>query len=135
MALRQVFVVPSGSGEARQLLAQVLAALDCVEVTRDIKSAEAVLVLMGGALPPEAELRVTLAPAADGAFDLIGVHAPDGDGTIPDVMEDWATSGFRPLDAEALRAALCAEQEGWFDAAGDERPEPPTARECRKRNC
>lgn len=93
------------------------------------------VVLMGGVLPIEEELRVALSPAADGAFELMGVHAPDGDGTVPVVLEDWATNGFYPLDEQALRAVLCDEQEGWFDHTGGLRPEPATKRECSKSNC
>jgi hypothetical protein len=116
-------------------LVGILEALDCLELVIDIADAQVVVVLMGGPLPAHADLRSVLSRAADGAFDLIGVHAPDGDGSIPAVMEDWATGGYYPADTDKLRAALCDGEEGWFDPAGELRPEPKTKRECVKSNC
>lgn len=135
MTKRQVFTVPSGSEVTRRCLEDLLAQLTCVNQVRAIGEADVVVVLMGGMLPGEAEFRSMLLPAADGVFVLIGVHAPDGDATIPTIMEDWATGGFYPLDVEALRAALCDAEEGWLDAGGGLRPEPKTERECSRRNC
>lgn len=135
MARKRVYLLPSGTASAQAALVAVLDALECVELVDDIADAQLVVVLMGGPLPADADLRSALSPAADGAFELVGVHAPDGDGSIPVVMEDWATGGYYPVDADKLRADLCDGEEGWFDPAGELRPEPKTKRECVKSNC
>ena len=135
MPQKRVFAFPAGTASARNALGEALRRLDCIEVVDAMGDADVVIVLIGGPMPPEEELRTALSPAADGKFALVGVHDPDGDGSIPIVMEDWSTGGFYPLDDDALRAGLCDEDEGWLDPDGQPRAEPATKRECSRRNC
>jgi hypothetical protein len=63
--------------------------------------------------------RVTLGPAADGGYYLIGLTAPEPGGAVPDLFTDvdWGTSAaFEDTVRAAARAGLGVERvPGWYD--------------------
>ena len=128
---KRVHVMPTGDQDLDGRVSQAVGDAPCVTLVPFIDQADIVVVVMGLAGVDYDGLRPLLEPALDGAFDVLGIHAPAGDRTIPAVMEDVATLGFYLLDPAALTAALCEGEIGWFDGGGGVRPERKTERHCR----
>lgn len=128
---KRIFALPTGHPDLDGQVDATLAAVPCVIRSTTFDDADIILVVIGVIGFDYEALRPRLLPVADGAFEVIGVHAPGTDVPVPPVIDDLATLGLYPLDAEALAAALCDDVIAWLGGDGGAKPERQTERHCR----